>query len=397
MTRRGSATLGCGLALSMLVGAPARATIEPAEAAPSREPDDAVVEPETESSQERDSASPTEVEPAADPIRDDLIEEAAHHFAEGTRLVDNGDYGAAAVEFERSYAAIRSAKALYNAGLSYEKAGQPVQAVRVARRYLELPDCGAPDAVPIHCATKREEVEETLRRLMRRVGQLDLVVEPGVDVREVRVQGRTVPLEDFPLVMEPGPVEVTVYGSEDDDLLNRVARLTAGDETRVYVGPFDAPAPRVRTPPPETQTPGETPVRVVDSERRQRVLRGVFWGGLAATLGSGVALGVVGGLTVKARDDYEAKKCGEGTQLGACDPIMLPDGTFEPRFPHPQEEQDRFETYRTATNALIGVTAGLAMVTTVVGLFAFSQRQTPTRRASTTRVKFTGSGMRLKF
>ena len=297
------------------------------------------------------------------------MDQAIRHFVEGQRLYDAGQYVDAAHEFERSYTAIRSGLTLYNIALSYEKGGLHVPAIQAAMQYLELPDCEALGrAGPTrNCTTRRGEVEQTVERLRRQVSELVLAVEPNVELDEVRISGRVVPLEDFPLLLTPGPVEVEVRGTQPDQLKTRIVRLNPGETSRLYIGPFPAEQVVVRPDPGSNPPPSEDPRVVAErrafreaEERRTRALRIAFWTGTAFTAASGVATAVLGGLTAAAKKDYDEGFCEE--------PCVCVDPPC-----YPFAERDRFESLKPATNAMAGVTAGLGLVTVVVGILAFTR------------------------
>jgi hypothetical protein len=217
---------------------------------------------------------------------------------------------------------------------------------------------------------------------MRRVGELRVVIEPGVEVREIRVSGNIVPLEDFPIVLEPGEVDVEVYGPEPDDRDFKLVLLRAGKLSSVVVGPFNQP-------PPPNPTPGELEPR--DSEptaaelerlkRRQRGLKTAFWAGLGFTIASGAALAALGTLTAQRKRDFEDAQ--DDTQDG-----MGP----------PESVADEFYGLRRATNAMVAVTAVVGMTTVVLGLFAFSRSPTPTSRASVRRrFHLNAGGFQMRF
>lgn len=319
----------------------------------------------------------------ADPMLDSLIEEATRHFTEGRRLFLQGEYDDAAAEFERSYAAIRSGETLRNVVLSHSQAGDPIAAVRAARRYLELAPCGQKGADPLDCAkpVTREEIELTLERQLRKVGELRLVVEPGVEIREVRVSGRVVPIEDFPIVLDPGEIDVEVFGLDADERQFSIVRLRAGKQSSLYVPPFDQPAeedPRTRLPDPD---PRERLAELERLERRKRALRTSFWAGLGFTVAAGASVGILGGLTVQAKNDFESGQDDTEDMMGP-----------------PESTANRFYNLRNATNAMVAVTAVVGMTTVVLGLFAFTRAKDPGSRASThKRLRLTPGGVSVRF
>jgi hypothetical protein len=333
----------------------------------------------------QDTTTPTEPgdSPPVDPMLEALIAEATRHFKEGRRMFFDGDYAAAAAEFERSYAAIQSGDALRNVVLSHARAGAPLAAIRAARRYLELEDCGTPGADPIHCAREREDIAATERRLLRQVGELGVVVEPDVPVREIRVGGRVVPLEDFPLILEPGPVEIVVRGPQPEDELVRIVRMRAGEQETFVVRGFEPPPVVER--PPDDRAGGVVGRDPALAERRQRALRLSAWAGLGLTVAAGAATGVLGGLSLRAKNRFETEQ----------DDISDGQGP-------PEHVARRFYRLRDATNAMIAVTAVVGTATVLLMLFAFvpepsANARTGTGRAALTRLGASPGGISIRF
>lgn len=314
-----------------------------------------------------------------DPLQQSLIEEAAAHFVEGRRMFTRGEYVEAAVEFERSYSAYPSGEALYNVGLSYEKGEQPVEAIVACQRYLELEDCKT--AGELHCARKRSEVSKTVSRLRQRVGVLEIVVEEGVDLRAIRVDGKEVPIGEFPIFLAPGSIEIKLLGRERDQVRTRTAKLEPGQRTSLLVGPFSVPPPVVVA---DRDDPDPGP-SAEELELRRRRLRISFWAGLATTVASGAAIGVLGGLTSLYKRRFDARCKGVGVDCSGTE--------------HPADRERGFNRLKLATNVMIGVTAGAGMVTAILGVFAFSGPKGRTSRASTQRRRFelNAQGVLVKF
>ncbi len=339
-------------------------------------PEDEVAEPEAESEPPADGETkaepPAEGETKAEPAptvertpeqrrKDLLLERALEHWSEGERLYQRGSYPEAALEFESSFAAWPAAVTLYSMGLSYERAGKPVEAVRALERYLAMPDCKARPELREELACgeteQRADAEKLLVELRRRVGELVLSLGEGVRLREVRVAGRVVPLQDFPLVLVPSTVDVEVFGFEPDERRIRPVTIAGGETTTFYVAPFE---PEVATPPggKPTMDAEEDDARRV--EQRRRRLRGVFWGGTGLTVASAAATAAIGGLTIYHQRRFDTKHCRNDEP--DCEPSD---------HPYPFDHEDQFLRYKPIANALLGVTVGLAVTTALVGSFAF--------------------------
>jgi hypothetical protein len=310
-----------------------------------------------------------------DDLHDAMVQAFTDRFQEGKFLFNRGSYTQAAAEFERAFAAIPAEAALFNVALSYERGGDRVSAAIAARSYLELPACDAPGVDPALCGARRGEVEKQLERLMAQISELRLEIAKGVALREISVNGRKVAIGDFPILVAAGRIDIELVGAQPGQRRQRVVEVRPGERQAITVGPFDVPDPD-----PRGTSPRET-------KQRPKWLKPLFWSGLGLTAASGIALATMGGLLLREDKRYYAKRC---------DTMCPPNPNNDDMYPH--EEEHRRGQYRLATNVLVGVTAGIAMITTVVGLFAFTgedarrKRNAGTQRAST-RVRWLGAGV----
>lgn len=331
---------------------------------------------------------------ALDPAAQSRRDQAAQHYREGQRLYGNGFYVEAAAEFERSFTATPAANTLYAASLAYSRAGKTVEAVRSLERYLAMPDCSQwpPEEQPLDCTTQRAEAEQALAEQRRRVGELTLRIPEGVALREVRVAGRPVPLDEFPLLMLPGTVDVELFGMGPGDRRMRPAYITAGETYEVYVAPFEVdvvPIPTVVETDPEPSDRLRTHLRV-------RRLRVTFWTGVGLTAASGAALGVLGGLSRYHERRYHAEKCEPGCFVKDENGAWVLDENGDPiprNTGFPLIHREKFERYKPISNALAGVTVGLAVGTALVGAFAFRPRAREARERERAHVRVGASGL----
>lgn len=288
------------------------------------------------------------------------VHNAEVHYEDGTKLYNRGEYAAAALEYESAYAAIPAANALYSAALSYERAGRPVDAIRTYSEYLALADCASlePSKRTSRCADEQAVARTALEGQKRLVGELKLAFTEPLDIREVRVAGRTVPLSDFPVFLLPGAVDVELFGTAADQRREWVAYISAGETFTISVSPFDT---EVVVRPPELP-----PDRTDDDEARRRrlrrALRKTFWVGAGLTGASAAALAVMGGLTATEQRTHDDNKCAADCTDENGEPLNTG---------YPLENRSNFNTYKPVTNALIGVTVGLAVTTALLGVFTF--------------------------
>jgi hypothetical protein len=310
--------------------------------------------PESETPAE--PTEPRQEEPFGEPDPT-MIQAAREHWINGGTALQHKRYLEAAIEFERSYAAVPNGRALYNVALAYEYAARVVEALRAYNRYLDLPDCSDSEKRREPCATRRKEVEETIVGLRLLVGELELRVPEGMLVREIRIAGRVVPMRDFPVVLLPGSYDLEVLGAERGQVYARPIELSAGETVAVEVPPFVDPRsarPATVTPTGPTVDPREAAER---RARRQQILRVSFWTAMGATGAAGAATATFGGLTLYHRNRYNKEKC----------PIEAGDCRG-----YPLDHKEAYQRYMPVTNALIGVTAVLAVTTVALGIFAFT-------------------------
>jgi hypothetical protein len=357
---RARAGMTLALVVSLAAGIPRGAAASPAPA-----PAEASAPASAEDSPPADDGVPSadEPPPPRDPetIRfEKRVEEAERHFIEGRTLYNQGRYLEAAAEFERSFAAIERAETLYNIVLSHELAGQPIPALRAAKRYDKLPDCAGIETGM--CAKHRDKVRATVRRLRPQVAEIKLAVRRGVQLREIRVDGRPVPQADFPLLVMPGSYELEFRGTKPEHRRTRVLDLYTGGTIDVDVAPFvdERGDPIVGPTPPTGPSPLDLEEQRRREARRKKALRGAFYGGLGLTIASGAATATLGALTLRAKRLHTEEAC--------------PNPCTDPQegVPSHIDRRAEYRRYVPVTNALIGVTAALGVTTAIVGVFAFT-------------------------
>ncbi|MBC8068862.1 MAG: hypothetical protein IAG13_11060 [Deltaproteobacteria bacterium] len=321
----------------------------------------------------------------ADDLQDAMVRAFTERFQEGKFLFNRGSYAQAAMEFERAFAAIPAEAALFNVALSYERAGDRVSAALAARKYMLLPDCGEAGVKPEMCGARRAEVQAQLERLMAQIGELRLEISKGVVLREVSINGRKVAIGDFPVLVASGRIDIELVGALAGQRRQRVIDVRPGERQAIVVGPFDRPdivggdGPRAREPKP-----------------RPKWLRPLFWSGVSLTAASGIAMATMGGLLIREGRLVDENLC-DRDPATATKQCPDPPGDY-----YPHDNVRREAQYKTATNVLVGVTAGLAVITTIVGIVAFTgedarrKRNGSTQRAST-RVRWQGAGVLVHF
>jgi hypothetical protein len=106
-----------------------------------------------------------ENEEQAPPEASSKVGEASEHFERGVRFYEDGDYRAALLEFQRSYALQPAYQLLYNLGQVADELRDYAGAERYFQRYLA-------EGKGLIAADRRSDVLVTLSRLNSRIGSL---------------------------------------------------------------------------------------------------------------------------------------------------------------------------------------------------------------------------------
>ena len=305
-------------------------------------------------------ARAAEPPPASEPPPDTDQAEALRLFREAKALYTAGNPREAAVAFERSFAAAVSPEAAYNAALAHDKADDLIATLTWFRRYLEIARRDTDPSYPLALARAEE--------LRARVAELRVELERPDELRELRVNDQPVPQDSFPRLILPGPIELKFIGAGPDQVVVIPSEARAGETATIYFPGFARPA--VKPPDPKPVLRPDPPPSLKPSPRL-RPLKIAFWTGAGVTGASAVVMAVFGGLALREYRLYRDGPC----MSGVCPPGF---------------DYDTWTAHNTAagdharlTNVMIGVTAGLAVVTLGLGLAALRESRRP--RASSTR------------
>jgi hypothetical protein len=356
----------CAVSMALAIAAPRRVHAEE----PPTPPTDVETPPE-----------PSSTPSTTDSIHEQMVKAFIEHFQAGQLHYNKGQYALAAERFEQAFAAVPAEAALRNVALSRERAGDDVAAAIAARRYLELPACDTPGIDQALCGSHRDELATALDRLLPRVAELRLEITEGVLVREIRINNRVTAREDFPILVAPGRVDIEYSGGLPGQKRQRVIEVRAGENPEIIVDGFDAPRePDIRQPP--TGKPGP----------RREWVKPAFFAGIGLTAASGIALATTGALAIVHRNRFERQ---QELFLENKPPSDGMGGLEDPEFPYPADEERRKDRYRYASNVLVGVTSGLAVLTVILAIVTYTRpKSTGTSRASTrTRLRYSGTGI----
>ncbi len=256
---------------------------------------------------------------------------ASKAFADGERAFGAGDFRTAATNFEEAYRLAPHESALWNAGKSRQRAGDLPEAANHYARVLE----DAPALSP-----ERKDASQALSKLSTKLGRLDLHDTEGV--RALKIDG--LPTSAKSVFVYPG--SHTIVWTRDSEDKQRVVTVNAGATTSLAFAESTPERAREITPPvvapavgpTVTQPPSEA--RTVDSSAG--LPRAFVYVGGALTLVS-LGLTIASGVdTLHARDEFVRAPTAEKLEGG-------------------HDKQTR-------TNVLIGVTAGLFVLTSASAL-----------------------------
>jgi hypothetical protein len=205
------------------------------------------------------------------------IAKARDLFMEGSKLAEAGDWEGARDRFDRSLKLKYSALTLYNLGIAQQETGHLVDAVVSFHIFLDL---------PVDAATEKyvEPVKAVVPKLEARLVRLEIDVRPvGVRGLVLRVDGREVPADDGPRMMDPGHHDIAVSAPGFCEAHREMA-LADGAHTIVDL--------QLRGPP-------ERPPRVVPLS--------LLAGGLGLVSGGAALIGVGAGVGLSSTDKTGTK------------------------------------------------------------------------------------------
>jgi hypothetical protein len=176
--------------------------------------------------------------------------EASAHFERGVALVDTGEMDEAIAEFEQAYHSRPHPDVLFNLAQAYRAVGRSVEAARALEQYLQ-DDTGKN-------GKRRQQAEALLRLDRRRIGTLELTVQPAgalvaIDGAEIGVAPLAVPLS---LVVGTHALTVALDGYET--AIHRVLiQSRAATTMSIELQPEPKPEPK---PLAEAPTPAAAPL-----------------------------------------------------------------------------------------------------------------------------------------
>lgn len=253
---------------------------------------------------------------------DDDRKAAAKLFAEGQKSYAAGDFRHAAESFEAAYARAPRLAPLWNAARAWHKARELVRAANLYSKYLKLAPASAPDRNSATAAMR--ELEPKLARLEIHAMSFDDVKLDSNPVEDLDDQGQAT------VFVTPGAhvLEGTSHGKHATQTVDAPA---GGSTSALLHVEADAPPP----PPPIVIAPTEKPRS--------------GWSPIVVAVGGGLTAVSAAILIWSGVDTLDQRSTFDASRT--------------------QQNLDDGKSKQLRTNVMIGVTAGLAVLTTAAAIF----------------------------
>jgi hypothetical protein len=309
--------------------------------------------------------------PSSASAQDDTRDLAKKLFGSGVQYYDKGDYERALQAFQEAFRLHPHPVVRLNMANCYDRLNKPIEAIFHFERFLDENKEGVN-------STQRKEVEEALKRLRKKVGEVLLRVVPdGVSIRIDDAEQRISPVVE-PVILVAGEhfIDARMEGYRP---VRRSVNVAGGDTTEVTITmqtleasavapvPVAAPAAEEQPPPPieqpvqepeaESVLPEEEPAE--RAEETDSIGKGtpVLIAGAATAL-LAVATTITGVMALGANADYD--------HLAGRDSLSKEERTDA------EKTASRAEDLALATDVLLGATVVGAAVT---AYFLFSGGQ----------------------
>lgn len=210
----------------------------------------------------------------------DNMAEARKHYDLGLKLYEDGNYEAARIEFERAFSIAPSYRILYNIGLAYRSLNNYVDALNAFEHYLQEGGSEIPK-------DRRDSVEKEIAELRPRIARVNVTTNvPGAEISVDGVVVGKAPLAK-PLAVNPGLRKITA-GASGYLPVTKTITVASSEQTNIDI-----------------QIEKLQQTQYVERKRNPWVLPTVI--GWSATGAAAIATGVVGALSLGAKNDQEDK------------------------------------------------------------------------------------------
>lgn len=240
---------------------------------------------------------------------DDALSEAdkaaaAQYFKEGERLFEEGSYAAAAEAFTRAYEIAPHPAVLPNIGLSHERAGNSLMALKRYKEFLataEMDDATA------------DEIWSRIETLEASLGVLEISCPEGGCTITVDGEEQPIPSGETSVSVTVEPGRHLVEGSGLSGAYRSVNIDVAAQQFKSVILEVDAPLETVEPEPEPEPEPVDEGIR----------LGAPFFVATGVAVAGGIGIVAFGTRTLKASDTYEesgrldekAKRTGEDSKL----------------------------------------------------------------------------------
>ena len=267
--------------------------------------------------------------------------ESKKHFQKGIKYYNNEQIEDALIEFHKAYVTYPHWKIRKNIGLCYMKLGDNVLALQELNAYLE-------EGKSQLKSKEEESVMNVIFIIVEEVGIIRFEKMPQYATVMIDGQVNSDAGIGKDVYVDPGLHVISVTGPSDNVLYREEIYINRGELKEVDVtkatGTFQAGPGKA------TKIPGWQEVGPTKKRNLKKVPKAAFGFSLALSLGAGAGAIVTGVLAQKKNNEFnDLKDTGSAAEL--------------------QDLKDQGQTLETTTNALIGVFAGLAVVSLVLGFF----------------------------
>ncbi|WP_146157324.1 tetratricopeptide repeat protein [Enhygromyxa salina] len=327
------------------------ASASPARAAPPERVGPASDEAKIETEAGSETAPETGSETAPETGSETAPETAIEWYARGYELGNAGDYAAAAEAFLRSYDLQPTPEALFNAAFAFEQAGATLDAISTYERVLTEP-------------ARSEELAAEAQRSIDELSK-EVAVLKGIRFAAARppaqlfVQGRSVDLDAFPILVLPGEIELEVV-DERGVRTRETYQLAAGEALVVDLRALLPSPPKPDPKPVLDAGPTETELDAARTHARLALaLRNTTWVGVGLSGAGAVSVLSLALLAQREQRRFNADSCYQFPDDACPDDFELGD---------PNAHQRAYKRYALSASVAGGVSAGLVLTTLVVGL-----------------------------
>lgn len=178
------------------------------------------------------------------PADDAATVQARARFNEGVEAFDKGKYEEARLAFLQAYTLRKHPAVLLNLAQSTAKSNRPLEAAGYFKQYLKEATTATPQ--------QKSDAQKGLEEVRQKIGTINVVAPPGVDVT---MDGQSVGTTPLPDVLDVEPGQHTLKTKDQTVTVTAVV----GQKTEARLFPSDKPATTPPPPAPSTTEPTPPP------------------------------------------------------------------------------------------------------------------------------------------